>query len=43
MLLPPAGMVGKGMGEDEVLEEGPEEEGEGPSDAIISITLGRTM
>ena len=43
MLLPPAGMVGKGMGEDEVLEEGPEEEGEGPNDAIISITLGRTM
>ena len=43
MLLPPGGMEGKGMGEEEVREEGPEEDGEGPSDAIISITLGRTM
>lgn len=43
LLLPPAGMVGKGMGEEEVLEDGPEEEGEGPSDAIISMTLGKTM
>lgn len=39
VLLPPGGREGNGMGE----EEEEEDEGAGPREAIISITLGRTM
>lgn len=38
--LPPAGMEGKGIGEE---AEEAAEEGVGPSEAIISMTLGMTM
>ena len=40
MPLPPVGREGYGIGEE---EEDAADEGVGPSDAIISMTLGRTM
>lgn len=38
LLLPPVGMEEYGIGEEEEAVDG-----EGPSDTIISMTLGRTM